>query len=491
MAKHKPAASLAGRAVLAIVLLLGFYALGIAVAGVLLYVVYAEIWIVRRINLQFTFFAVVGAGIILWSLVPRVDRFTPPGPRLTASEQPRLFDLIRRIAAATRQAMPREVYLVPDVNAWVAQRGGLMGLGSRRVMGLGLPLLGRLTIAQLAGVLAHEFGHFYGGDTALGPWIYKTRAAIGRTLVNLAHHSRTLMGPFEWYGKLFLRVTLAISRAQEYGADALAARVTGSAPLITGLTAIHASGAAFDSYWHQEYVPALQGGFRPPLQEGFHAFVASDVVVRAMEDVIQEELADSRSNPYDTHPPLPDRIAALGQETVVAEWANPALAMTLLDDPGALEQRLIDSLVGDEHAAKLQAVSWQDLPRLLWVPAWKGAAGEHAERLKGVTPSRLSDLPTEPAGLAVALRLAADPEAATPEHAVEANVIFGAALATALLSRGWDFTAGPGEPVRFRNGSEEIQPFDTWQQIVDGRLSGADWRAQCERAGIAGLDLGA
>ena len=29
-------------------------------------------------------------------------------------------------------------------------------------------------------MLAHEFGHFYGGDTKLGPWIYKTRAAIGQ-----------------------------------------------------------------------------------------------------------------------------------------------------------------------------------------------------------------------------------------------------------------------------------------------------------------------
>ena len=63
----------------------------------------------------------------------------------------------------------------------VAERGGVMGAGSRRVMGVGLPLLDLLTVPQFRAVLAHEFGHFVGGDTRLGPWIYKTRAAIGRT----------------------------------------------------------------------------------------------------------------------------------------------------------------------------------------------------------------------------------------------------------------------------------------------------------------------
>ena len=39
----------------------------------------------------------------------------------------------------TAQTMPEEVYVVNAVNAFVAQRGGIMGIGSRRVMGIGLP----------------------------------------------------------------------------------------------------------------------------------------------------------------------------------------------------------------------------------------------------------------------------------------------------------------------------------------------------------------
>ena len=35
-------------------------------------------------------------------------------------------------------------------------------------------------------MLAHEFGHYSGGDTRLGPWIYRTRATIVRTVQQLS-----------------------------------------------------------------------------------------------------------------------------------------------------------------------------------------------------------------------------------------------------------------------------------------------------------------
>ena len=84
---------------------------------------------------------VVMAGIMLWSLIPRRDRFQAPGPLLEPARHPRLFAEIEHIAKSLGEALPREIYLIGDPNAWVADRGGLMGFGSRRVMGLGLPLL--------------------------------------------------------------------------------------------------------------------------------------------------------------------------------------------------------------------------------------------------------------------------------------------------------------------------------------------------------------
>jgi len=138
----------------------------------------------------------------------------PPGPLLEPKEHPKLFEALAGIAEATKQQMPAEVYLTAEVNAWVMDRGGIMGRGRRRIMGLGLPLLQVLSVCQLRAVLAHEFGHFHGGDTKLGPWIYKTRAAIGRTLQGLTAYSSFLQTPFLWYGKAFLHMTHAVPDAK-------------------------------------------------------------------------------------------------------------------------------------------------------------------------------------------------------------------------------------------------------------------------------------
>ena len=179
----------------------GFYAFALAMVAALLWVPYAELRYVHRVHFQLTAVCLGAAGTILWSLVPRRDRFEPPGPRLEPESQPKLFAVIDEVAAATGERSPDEVYLVNQVNAWVAERGGVMGFRSRRVMGVGLPLLQTLSLAEFRAVVAHEFGHYRGGDVKLGPWIYRTRATIGRTIAGM--HETMLQAPFLWYGKQF------------------------------------------------------------------------------------------------------------------------------------------------------------------------------------------------------------------------------------------------------------------------------------------------
>src|SRR5689334_5857236 len=152
--------SLQHRAVLALLLMVGFYVFAIAIAVALLFVPYAEMVYLERVNAQITIFCVVGGFTILWAILPRIDKFTPPGPRLTPSTAPQLFTLINDVAQATSQPRPEDVFLLADVNAFVTHRGGMMGFGSRRVMGIGLPLIKGLTPAELRAVIAHEFGHY-------------------------------------------------------------------------------------------------------------------------------------------------------------------------------------------------------------------------------------------------------------------------------------------------------------------------------------------
>jgi heat shock protein HtpX len=481
--------SLLGRAVLAIVLMIGFYALAIATAGVLLYLPYAEVRYAKRLDLRVAVFCIVGAGVILWSILPRRDGFVPPGPRLAPGQHPRLFAQLTGVAQAVGQAMPAEVYLVPEVNAWVAQRGGVMGLGSRRVMGVGLPLLEILTVSQLRAVLAHEFGHYYGGDTKLAPWVYKTRAAIERTLQGLARADSVLRFPFLWYGKMFLRVTHAISRQQELTADALASRTVGSRPLIEGLRTIHGAADAYLPYWSTEAVPVLDAGFRPPLAEGFGRFVKSAAIAEAISQGVAREIKDPKPDPYDTHPPLRDRIAA-AENLPKGEQATADLAaITLLENVEDIERGLLAGMAGEAQAQALKPVRWESVGVEVYLPLWEKSVHENASALQGLTPASLPEISKSLVGMGWKIQIPAGRLPTGEERAQMAQGLLGQALAVALSRQGWVLHALPGE-LHFQRDDLKVEPFAVVPKLAADELKPDAWREQCAAAGISDLNLG-
>lgn len=462
-----------GRAVLAVLLTVGFYALALGIVAALL----AIAWLLwadgHRIN-RVTFFCVVGAGLILWSIIPRPERFHAPGPLLDASGNPGLFHELTDVAAKVGEPMPHEVYLVPDVNAGVRQRGGLMGFGGRRVMVLGLPLLQVLTISEMRAVLAHEFGHYHGGDTRLAPWIYKTREAIGRTIGHLARQSSLLHLPFVLYGRLFLRVTQAVSRSQEYAADALAARTMGARPLVTGLRKTFGAALAFDRYWRTEVVPLLGLGFLPPVASGFSLFLHQPEVESAIAKATQDELTAPSVDPYDSHPSLPDRIKALESMPAGPDPASEPPALSLLTDAAAVEPGLVSSLMKPEAPA-LRPVSWQAVGPEVLIPHWQARVRREAQVVVGQT---VADIP----------RLI--PPNSLDEKSRQTRIgTIGSALGVALVPTGWTLESLPGAAPVLRRGSETLEPFETVEALAAGKLGADEWGARCTALGIGGLQL--
>ena len=469
---------------MAVALMIGFYVLAVAVAGLLLWLPYAEWRYANKVHVKLALFCVVSGVVILWSIVPRRDKFAPPGPRLDARGQPRLFQEIEAVARATNQPPPAEVYLVNEVNAWVAERGGWMGQGGRRVMGLGLPLLQLLKIGEFRGVLAHEFGHFHGGDTKLGPWVYKTRGAMGRTLQGL--EDSILQKPFIWYGKLFLRVTHAISRAQEFAADALGARVAGRAAMSGGLQQVHGAGQAFDAYWRGEAVPVLRAGYQPSLTEGFTRFLGEQSVSRLVNESLDQVMQRAQADPYDTHPALPERLAALERLPAGPVAAAGAAAVTLLDGVPALERELLVTLAGADAAGKLQPVAWEEVGEKVFLPQWRAVARKHAAALQGVTPGTLPVTVGAVTEWARRVVLAGQEQVLAADQPGYAGQVVGCALAVVLQGRGVALRCLPGAPV----SCGAVEPFRVLDDLVAGRLPAAEWRRQCAALGIADVDLG-
>jgi heat shock protein HtpX len=480
--------SFAGRAVLALVLMIGFYLLAVGIAALLLWIPYAEVVYAHRLHIKLAVICVISALVILWSIVPRIDKFVAPGPQLDPARQPRLFHAIQGISQATGQSMPAEVYLVNDVNAWVTERGGWMGFGSRRVMGIGLPLMQMLNVSEFRGVLAHEFGHYHGGDTKLGPWVYKTRGAIMRTLAGLG--DSLVQKPFIWYGNLFLRLTHAISRAQEFAADVLAAGIVGSRPMRTGLQTVHSAGPAFDAFWRGEAVPVLSAGYRPPLADGFRRFLQEQNIATAVANSLVEAMKENKSDPYDTHPALGERIAALEQLPPGPTAPDEQPAITLLNDVAELEQQLLVSLAGAAEASKLQPVAWETTGAEVFLPQWRELAKKQAAALAGITPDSLPERVKQLAAFAKPLLPPEAADAPPADHAAIAGHVVGTALAVWLYDHETPMRCVPGSAVSFLRGAVEVQPFNVVTALEQGKLTAAEWQTRCAEFGLTGLDLG-
>jgi len=478
---------LAGRAVLAVTLLAGFYVLAVGISAALVALPVA----IPHVPAKLVIVCWIGAAVILWSIVPRIDRFEAPGPRLAREDQPRLHAEIDAIAAATGQEPPEDVYVVNEVNAFVTERGGWMGFGSKRVMGVGLPLLSGLDVTEMRAVIAHEFGHFHGGDTKLGPWIYKTRGAIGRTVENLVKRDSLLLHkPFLWYGNMFLRLTQSISRAQEFAADRLAAEVVGPGALAGGLRKLPRLAPGFERYFEAEYVPVVNAGLRPPLLAGFQAFLDEPSVRSTLTEIGAHAEAEASGGLYDSHPPLKARIDALQGRKSRDERADTRPATALLDDVERVELELLAFLARGADVSSWPVIHWDEVCERVVIPSWENFCRDQASALSGLRVRDLAALAREPDAVRRKLALGKEQRSRADEVAIT-QALLDRALGLALRRRGWALATAPGASVVASKGSETLAPLGTMQRLAEGGAAVAEWQANCARLEIADLPLDA
>ncbi|HJR72759.1 MAG TPA: M48 family metalloprotease [Luteimonas sp.] len=263
----------------------------------------------------------------------------PDGYRLQPGETPELEAEIERLRAAVGAPPLDGIVIDGDLNAMAAQAPRLLGLGGhRQYLVLGLPVMRLLDREELASVIAHEFGHFGERDGHFTGWIYRVRLSWYRVLNGLAESGSTiahlLYGFFKWYVPYFDAYSFALARDKEYQADAAAARAVGAATAGSALLRIElAEQRLRRGFWPQLLARAAVQK-HPPLQ--LHGELA-----QALRQTLRFDPArlQSTTKPEadldDTHPSLPQRLAALGVQAGLREhaggsaaeaWLGPALA---------------------------------------------------------------------------------------------------------------------------------------------------------------------
>jgi Zn-dependent protease with chaperone function len=336
--------SLRFRALVALGLLVGFYALAFGIVAGIAALLF---WSIRAGHLRANQVGLLLAALAILRGVFFLDRGRHQPPpisiELRPAQEPQLWAEVRALADAVRAPRPDTVYLVPDVNAFVYQDSRLLGLRpGRMVLGIGTGLLAILRVDELRAVLGHELGHLGGGDTRYGPVVYRAKESIQRTIVQL--HGGLLAKPFVGYLRLFMRLTMSVSRRQELAADVNAVRLGGRDAATHALQGVALASGAFDFLIDEYTLPLWQARRWPvDLYDGLRRLLAEPARAEQLQ-AFRAALLEAPGDRWDSHPPLGERLRLIASLRGGPATSDQRAARVLLRDPVATERRMAELL---------------------------------------------------------------------------------------------------------------------------------------------------
>ena len=263
--------------------------------------------------------------------------------------EPVLWAFVEQISKAVGAPMPARIHVDCDVNASAGFRRGLMSFrGDDLVLTIGLPLVAGLRLNQLAGVLAHELGHFTQGAgmrvsyLVRGINLWFARVVYERDVLDLQLERWSRSGGIRlrlvlllarllvWATRKILWVLMMLGHAtscfvlrqMEFDADSYEARVAGADCFASTTLKLQLLGAAaqsaqasLETAWAEErLVDDL-----PRLIVSRLGRMPADV--RA---AIEHHVRNAPTGIFDTHPSDRDRIAGVGNTPAIFDLAAPA-----------------------------------------------------------------------------------------------------------------------------------------------------------------------
>jgi hypothetical protein len=242
---------------------------------------------------------------------------------------------------------------------------------------------------------------------------------------------------------------------------------------------------AFQSYWNGELAPVVSAGYLPPVNVGFARFLQSAPVVTGLDAAVQQEEAEGRTRPYDTHPSLRDRIALLNTLSA-GSTGDTRPAASLLSDLPKWERQVLASVSAD--LAALRHVEWEQVADTVYVPMWRQRVANHGHLLRHITMSTVPASQAAFAGLGSSL-FDKDESPSEDERIGRAWQLMIGAIGLTLLSDGWTAETLPGDEIVLRRDRCEFRPFSELNAMVQGHVTRDQWRERCAALRIADAPL--
>lgn len=241
-----------------------------------------------------------GVALLMVKILQRVPSDTAvDGETLTEAQAPLLWRRIRHMAKRLRTAPPDNLVAGIDTNFFVTEAPLTVGKQQLRGRSLfvSIPLLRVLSVAEADAVLGHELAHFRGGDT-------RASAQLGPKLQQYDHYVQGMreagftVGIYyvlQLYRMVFQIALSRDRRAREFKADRAAAKLVSAQAIVQSLVKI----AAYDHYRRTELGISETGA------KGLRPYAAS---IDFADDMHTAQVP----HPFDSHPPLVQRMRQVG-----------------------------------------------------------------------------------------------------------------------------------------------------------------------------------
>jgi Zn-dependent protease with chaperone function len=281
--------------------------------------------------------AVAGAVFVLFLIKPLFSRGVKPPPpfKLSEAEEPLLFGFVRKICDQVGAPVPREIRLDTQVNASAGFRRGMWSFfGRDLVLVIGTPLVAGMTMRQVAGVLAHEFGHFaQGAGMRFSYIIRRVNAWFARVVFERDAWDDRLdlwARSEEWYLKVIFMlakggvwlgrkvlwclmhaghaISCFMSRQMEFDADSYEAKLAGSSEFGRTAERLRMLGVSRGAAMNDAY----QTFQTRELPDDLAALVLwrEQVMPGEVRSKLDQSVNESTTRWNDTHPADPDRVKA-------------------------------------------------------------------------------------------------------------------------------------------------------------------------------------
>ncbi|KAB2810069.1 M48 family metallopeptidase [Phaeocystidibacter luteus] len=362
-------------------------AIGAAYAGIMIIVAAPSI-IGLVVGVSVISVGLIVLGVLVGAFFRKKEEDKSIKEEITEHTQPELFKLIYEVAEAVGTDKPNKVYLTPAVNAAVMFNSSFwsMFVPTKRNLIIGLPLLRAVTVDELKGILAHEFGHFSQNSMRVGSYVYNLNMIVVGVLQPNERFKNAVSSwaSFSIVSSLFSMFAIwivgltqktqialydlmnkrnyALSREMEFQADTIGAKLVGAKPMIRPLVRLSMADSALQMCFghHQKFFHKTKELPRNvfDVQFGVMRLLAEYNNVEIVGDLPQPSLAASNvfngtklkfGEQWATHPDLSSRVENIEKTAADIEDLESPIARVILRDPEELEVRFTKRVFEDVY----------------------------------------------------------------------------------------------------------------------------------------------